>query len=349
MLTNAEIEATGKWLAGNQEADGAIAWWPGEKFEAWDHCHCAMGLTIAGHNAEAYKAYRFLANTQLADGAWPAESKNGVTTDAGQESNHAAFIASAIWFTHLATDDTAFMAEMWPTVERAINFVLRLRADDGTISWALSPDGQIWRAPILSGCSSIHGSLVCAIRIAEHLGYERPLWSAAREGLAAVIRDDIGLFDRVNVPETPGRYSMDWYYPVLGGALRGEAARERLADSDMIERFLREGYGLRCVADAPWYTVAETCEFIVALDACGFGERAREVYSWMPRYRRAEDGAYWTGLVASDNAFWPEPATWTASALLLADDALRASSPTCDFFRSLAGDDLGAAEHKIAS
>ena len=110
MLSKAQIEATGSWLASQQEEDGEIAWWPGKRWEAWDHCHAAMGLTLADRHEEAYKAYRFLTSIQLADGAWHAERQSGAVTDATQESNHAAFLASAIWFNYLATGDAEFVA-----------------------------------------------------------------------------------------------------------------------------------------------------------------------------------------------------------------------------------------------
>ena len=53
---------------------------------------------------------------------------------------------------------------------------------------------------------------------------------------------------------------MDWYYPVLGGALRGAAAAERLARG--WDTFVVPGLGVRCVSDQPWVTVAETCELV---------------------------------------------------------------------------------------
>ena len=65
---------------------------------------------------------------------------------------------------------------------------------------------------------------------------------------------------------------MDWYYPILGGVLRGHAAHARVAAG--WERFVVEGRGVRCVSDRPWVTAAETCEFVMALDAIGADEHA---------------------------------------------------------------------------
>ena len=48
------------------------------------------------------------------------------------------------------------------------------------------------------------------------------------------------------------RYSMDWYYPVLGGALRGAEAETRI--EERWDTFVVPGLGVRCVCDQPWVT-----------------------------------------------------------------------------------------------
>jgi hypothetical protein len=193
----------------------------------------------------------------------------------------------------------------------------------------------------LTGSSSVHGSLVCAVRIAERLGHRRPSWRRARQRLADALRFDIGRFAANDLPEPPGRHSMDWYYPVLGGALRGSRGRARLLDAEQARTFLEEGVGCRCVRDRPWYTVAETCELVLALDAVGLTARAREIASWVEPLRD-EQGAYWTGATHPEKIIYPEEerTPWTAATVLLADDALAADSPTSAFFAGLAGDDL---------
>ena len=63
------------------------------------------------------------------------------------------------------------------------------------------------------------------------------------------------------------RFSMDWYYPVLGGPVRGAAAQARLADR--WDEFVVPSVGCRCVADRPWVTGAETAELVHTLAAVG--------------------------------------------------------------------------------
>jgi hypothetical protein len=126
------------------------------------------------------------------------------------------------------------------------------------------------------------------------------------------------------------RYSMDWYYPVLGGAVTGTAARERLA-ADW-DRFVVPGLGARCVSDRPWVTGAETCELALALAAAGQRDAAVEQVAAM-QHLRDDDGSYWTGLVYADDARWPvERTTWTAAAVVLAADALAGATPGSGLF-----------------
>jgi hypothetical protein len=171
------------------------------------------------------------------------------------------------------------------------------------------------------------------VRIAELLGHLRPHWRPARQRLAAALREEREVFTSAPVMEQPGRYSMDWYYPVLGGAVRGAAAERRFEAGTTI--FLDAGYGCRCVRERRWYTVAETCELAIALDACGLTDRARGLFDWVHSLRE-EDGGYWTGIAYPEEMHWPEERpTWTAATVILAADALSGESPTSGFFHDL--------------
>lgn len=337
LLSADEVAATAAWLAAQQKPSGEIPWTLGGKMDPWDHVHAAMGLTAFGYMEAARRAYAFMVETQEEDGGWAAERRGGKVTRITQESNHVAYIATGVWHAHCHTPDVGFLRAMWPTVERAIELVLSMQLPSGAIAWA-HKNGEVWRAPLVTGCSSIHGSLVCAVRIAERLGLERPHWRKARERLARVLRYQPSVFTDTDLPEKPGRHSMDWYYPVLGGAVRGEAARKRLLDASLAGAFIEEGVGCRCVRDAPWYTVAETCELVLALDALGQRDRAKRMFGWT-RAQRTANGAYWTGATHPDKVIFPEgeQTTWTAAAVIIAQDALFASSRTSSFFRDLDG------------
>jgi hypothetical protein len=95
------------------------------------------------------------------------------------------------------------------------------------------------------------------------------------------------------------------------------------------------------VIERPWYTVAETCELGLALDACGLTSRAQQVLSWV-HLMRTEEGGYWTGVTHPDRILYPEgeQTPWTAATVLLAADALSNETATSSFFRDLSAEDL---------
>ena len=123
----------------------------------------------------------------------------------------------------------------------------------------------------------------------------------------------------------------DRYYPVLGGALRGADAERRLASA--WDKFVVPGLGVRCVSDQPWVTAAETCELVIALDACGKRAQAQEVFTSV-QHLRHPDGSYWTGWQFDNQAPFPrERSSWTAAAVVLAADALAGFSGGAGIFR----------------
>jgi hypothetical protein len=124
---------------------------------------------------------------------------------------------------------------------------------------------------------------------------------------------------------------MDWYYPILGGVLSGTAAEDRLREG--WDRFVVPGSGVRCVADRPWVTVAETCELVLVLEGLGWDEEAQNLFEWVQTLR-APGGAYWTGATVPEGTVWPEEQpTWTSGAVLLAADALSGDSRCGGLFR----------------
>ena len=340
LLRPEEQQITAQWLASHQQPSGEILWSKDGKSDPWDHVHAAMGLVTLGRIDAAKAAYRYLARIQEPSGAFAAERVAGHITRGSHETNHAAYLATGLWHLYRATSDVDFLAELWPTLERAMQWVVSLQLPSGAIAWA-EKKGKVWRAPLVTGSASVHGSLVCAIRIAERLDCDRPAWRSAWRRLLRVLRHDMAAFEDTNLPEAPGRYSMDWYYPVLAGALRGHQGRERLLDPALSNAFMEDGVGCRCVRDQPWYTIAETCELVLALDALGQRERARRILSWT-RAQRQPNGAYWTGATHPEGIVFPEgeQTTWTAAAVIIAHDAVNDESATSGFFRELDPVDL---------
>ena len=327
-LTRADVLATGESIAQMQEPSGAIPW-PDGHVDAWDHVECAMALSACGLREPARRAYRWLRETQAADGSWPRSVTGGTVTDPAGESHHAAYIAVGAWHEYLVTGDERHGLTMWPAVRRAVDWVLGLRTPRGEIAWERDAGGRPGSFALLSGCSSIHQSLRCAIALAKLADDPRPDWEFAADRLAHLVAAHPEAF------ADKSRFAMDWYYPVLGGAVGGTEAAARLAAG--WDRFVVPGLGVRCVSDQPWVTGAETCELVIALDACGMRAEALEVFA-DAQHLRHPDGSYWTGWqFANAEPFPRERSSWTAAAVVLAADALTGFSCGGGIFRDAAG------------
>ncbi len=318
---HATVDAIAEW----QLPSGMIPWFPGGHADPWNHVEAAMALTLGGRHAEAERAYEWLANLQRADGAWHQYYLDDRVEQDKLDANVIAYVAAGVWHRWLCTEDRGFAEAMWPVVERAIDFVLDLQTPRGEVLWARHADGTPWSFALLTGSSSICHSLRCAVALAELLGRERPDWELSVARLTHVIRHVPDAFSPKH------RWAMDWYYPVLTGVILGETGRERLAERR--SAFVMDRCGVRCVSDRPWVTVAETCEYAMANLAVGNGAEARELFGWAQRYR-TDDGRYWTGTVFPDEGRFPsgERSTYTASAVVLAADALAGGSRASGLF-----------------
>lgn len=268
VLTADQAAATVAGILAAQRADGAIPWFRGHHLDPWDHTEAAMALDAAGEHEAAERAYDWLVRHQNDDGSWYAayaDREDGVDTrepqDASRETNFVAYLAVGVWHHHLSTGDEAFLDRMWPAVYAAVEFVLRLQQPGGEIGWKREPGGEDVTDALLTGSSSIHQALRCALAIAEYRGDPQPDWELAAGALGHAIRRHPERFlDK-------SHYSMDWYYPVLGGALTGAEAKARI--EERWEEFVVPDLGVRCVLPNPWVTGGESCELALALWATG--------------------------------------------------------------------------------
>lgn len=326
LLSAAEIEDTGGWIASLQLANGMIPWFGGGHADPWNHTEAAMALVVAGRVAEAEAAYAWLASTQMADGSWCLYHLAEGIEEPRRDPNVGAYVAAGVWWHYLETGDERLVRRMWPVVSAAVSFVLGLQAPGGEILWKRDVDGRAGTFALLTGNSSIYHSLRCAIAIANHLGHQRPDWELAAGRVALVVAHRPAAF------EIKDRWAMDWYYPVLSGAIAGPAARERI-DAGWLS-FVMAGVGVRCVVDNPWVTAAETAECVMALDAVGHRERAEALLGWT-RHLRHPDGSYWTGCVHPQCVKYPggERSSYGAAAVIMAHHVLGGGQGAAGLFR----------------
>jgi hypothetical protein len=333
VLTAAEVADTAASIAAMQEPAGAVPWTPGEHTDVWNHVEGAMAMLVGGQVEGADRAYDWCRRTQRPDGSWPMKLVGGRVEDASGETNMSAYLAVGVWHHWLLRRDRRFVEELWPVVRRGLDFVVGMQLSFGGIAWSQEWDSagpaHVNQDALLAGSSSIYQSLRAGVALADLVGQPQPEWELAGGRLGHALRHHRDLFlDK-------SEFSMDWYYPVLGGAVRGTAAVELLEAG--WETFVVPGLGIRCVSHKPWVTGAETCELAMALDSVGDHARAVEQFAAM-QHLRDPDGSYGTGYVHTDDVRWPaEHTTYTAAAVILAADELSRTTPASGIMR---GDSL---------
>jgi hypothetical protein len=338
ILTADQVAETAASIAAMQEPSGAIPWTPGEHTDVWNHVEGAMALMVGGQVDAAERAYAWVARTQRHDGSWPLKIVHGEIEDASGETNMSAYLAVGVWHHWLLRRDLPFVEAMWPVVRRGLDFVTGMQLPFGGIAWSQEWDtapgceavpAKINAEALLAGSSSIYQSLRAGVALADLMDDPQPDWELAGGRLGHALREHRDMFlDK-------SEFSMDWYYPVLGGAVRGQDGVDLIATA--WDHFVVPGLGIKCVDTNTWVTGAETCELVMALDSLDDRVRALQLYADM-QHLRHERGEYWTGYVYPDDVFWPhEHTTYTAAAVVLAADELSRTTPGSGIMR---GDSL---------
>lgn len=320
VLVPSEIESTGASIAALQLPSGMIPWFEGGHCDPWNHVETAMALDLSGFSDEAFAALCWLEALQHDDGSWYQYYLSDTEIEDDKfDANTIAYIATGVWCRYLIHRDVAELERFWPMVSSAVDWVLELQTERGDIIWARHSDGSPFDFSLLTGSCSIFDSLRAACQIAVVLDTSESLsacrrWSQARERLRDAIA--MSVLDNEPVFEPKDRWAMDWYYPVLSGAVTGLDAIGQLAGG--YDRFVIAGKGVRCVSDQDWVTSAETSEAAMAYWVCGQVDIARDLFLWA-QVNRHDSGAYYTGYACPEKVYYPDGqlSSYTAAAVIL--------------------------------
>ena len=322
----------GKFLDDAQFFSGAIPSNQDGSHDPWDHLEAVMGLTTLGYNDQALKGLHWMVSNQNKDGSWYNLYQDAEPLELNKQTNHASYIAVAVWHFYLVNNDINFLQKFWKPVKNGILFALSLQHSNGAIAWNVDEFAKIDEDYLLTGCSSIAKSLECAIAICQVLNQKKfeSEWRAAHSKLITALENPAKIFD---LKKDRSRFSMDWYYPILGGI----NSEQRIAYlvSNIYDSFWVKGLGIKCVADEPWITVAETSECSIAFKKIGEDKIALELLLNAIAIVDRESVPY-MGWQFHENIYWPEETpSWTAAACILAADANNKLTPGADLFTKL--------------
>ncbi len=291
---------------------GLVPWFEGGPIDPWNHIEAAIGMALAGEHDAAIHALEALFSLQNRDGSFCHFYLLRGVKEPNRDTNVVAY--SMLGLLAVLSAVPGYEPEsLFARAAAALDWVVSLQRLDGGFPMLQRPDGTLHAQGLLAGSCSILNSLEAGITLAAHFEQERPEWKIAHVALSDYLAADRGRI------AGKGEWAMDWYYPALAGL---EAPHPELR-----ELFYTPGLGVRCISNRPWYTAAETAEASMAHQLAGNPGLANEVLGTTRRFRR-EDGSYYTGLVEPRGISYPggEVSSYTAAAVLIAEDVLRAGS-----------------------
>ena len=319
----------GKFLEDSQLLSGAIPSNQDGSHDPWDHLEAVMGLATLGYRDQALNGLQWMVANQNEDGSWYNLYQDEEPLELNKQTNYASYIAVAVWHFYLLNNNINFLQNFWEPVKKGILFSLSLQHSNGAIAWNIDESEKIDEDYLLTGCSSIAKSLECAIAICQVLEHQsiESEWRDAHSKLIVALENPAEIFD---LKKDRSRFSMDWYYPILGGI----NSKQRISSliENIKDSFWIKGLGIKCVSDEPWVTVAETSECSIAYKKIGEDKIASELLLNAIAIVDRE-GIPYMGWQFYENIYWPEETpSWTSAACILAADANNQLTPGADLF-----------------
>ena len=320
----------GKYIKSIQLDSGAIPSNEDGTHDPRDHIESIMGLNFSNYKDSSKLAFEWLIKNQNSDGSWYAKYNNNQSLERHKSTHFGPYISVAALHFYKIFEDKEFLQYLWPNIELALNFSINLQISNGTIPWSIDEKKQIEKDFLLTGCSSILKSIECGIAIAKLLKDKKNIsnWMHSHKILSMAIKNPSGKFDLL---QNRTRFSMDWYYPILSGCLNDNEKNYYI--NKIFEDFYIKNLGIKCVIEEPWITVAETCEFIIALMIANKDEDAKRLLLDVLNICN-QDLIPYMGWQYEENIFWPnETPSWTSAAVILAADSALDFSSASDLFK----------------
>jgi len=329
ILKKSFFENIAKFIKSIQLESGAIPSNDDGSHDPWDHIESIMGLNFANEYEPSKLAFDWLIKNQNQDGSWFSKYMDDIPIEKNKPTHFAPYISVAALHFYKIFSDKEYLEYLWPSIESAINFSIKLQIQNGTIPWSVDKNQKIEEDFLLTGSSSILKSIECGIAISKIIKSTKNLedWNNSYELLSKAIKNPSGKFDLLKDRK---RFSMDWYYPILSGCLN-DNQKFFYVDKVFKDFYIKE-MGIKCVIEEPWVTVAETCEFIICLMISGREEDAKKLLKDVINISDI-NGVPYMGWQYEENIFWPlERPSWTSAALIIAADSVMGLSKGKDLF-----------------
>ena len=297
-----KFEPSKNWIISNQSSSGAIFWDEKGKCDPWDHCECLIALAIYEEWEHFWRGVNWFFTNLNEDGLIYAEFQNEKPSKLHYESHHAPYIIMPLIQASLIDKEQNYKKiltnEQLLKLENIFEVLDDFKDEDGYFYWAKDSNGYSDNS-LITASMSIFLSLVAKDKSFPKFNIE--MWQEK--------------FNRDGVDRS--RFSMDFYYPFLAGIKNNK--KEFL---DLLDNYYVKGLGVKCVAEEPWVTVAESSECVISALIHDNENIAKQIFNDIQQFQN-KDGIFPTGYQYKMEIFWPEEdSTWTNAAVIIAAHAL---------------------------
>ena len=297
-----KFEPSKNWIIKNQSSSGAIFWDEKGKCDPWDHCECLIALAIYEEWEHFWRGVNWFFTNLNEDGLIYAEFQNEKPSKLHYESHHAPYIIIPLIQASLIDQEQDYKKiltnEQLLKLENIFEVLDDFKDEDGYFYWAKDSNGYSDNS-LITASMSIFLSLVGKDKSFPKFNTE--MWQEK--------------FNRDGVDRS--RFSMDFYYPFLAGIKNNK--KEFL---DLLDNYYVKGLGVKCVAEEPWVTIAESSECVISALIHDNENIAKQIFNDIQQFQN-KDGIFPTGYQYDMEIFWPEEnSTWTNAAVIIAAHAL---------------------------
>ncbi len=323
LLGGAAFEASISFLESLQLKSGMIPWFKGGRADPWNHVEAAIALALGGRLDEAMAGARWLMEMQNVDGSWCHFYLSSGVAEPRRDTNTCSYPVVLVALLDRMIVDRRVIEPYVAMALRGLDYVIAHQRVDGSIPWAIDPNGDGHPTSLIAASSSMCDSLMVAADLSRRFGMgDSARYQDASNALKSSVSAMAGPYTDTS------DWAMDHYYPLLGGINDSGSLTE-----GFLSRFYLPNWGIRCMLQNNWFTAAETAETAIALHIAGDEPLAQNVYLTLRRFR-GTNGGYLTGMVSPTGASFPhlEQSSYSVAAVIISSCILAVK----------AGDSFGA-------
>ena len=167
LLPRAQLEQSLDFLVSLQLQSGMIPWFKGGMADPWNHAEATIALALGGRLIEAFSGVEWLMRMQNCDGSWCHFYLSNGVAEPRRDTNTCSYPVLLIAVLDRITGDKEMLEPYVQMALHGLDYVISYQSTDGSIPWAIGPDGDGYPTSLVAASSSICDALVVAAELCE--------------------------------------------------------------------------------------------------------------------------------------------------------------------------------------